>query len=69
MRTHAWRAYETLDRAHWSRLAAAITFLSFLALFPLITVAAAVAPRSSATASSTGSRRRSASRSPASPTN
>ncbi|MFB7028756.1 MULTISPECIES: YihY/virulence factor BrkB family protein [unclassified Streptomyces] len=42
MRTHAWRAYETLDRAHWTRLAAAITFLSFLALFPLITVAAAV---------------------------
>ncbi|MFE4591115.1 YihY/virulence factor BrkB family protein [Streptomyces laurentii] len=42
MRTHAWRAYERLDAAHWSRLAAAITFLSFLALFPLITVAAAV---------------------------
>ncbi|MFE0774084.1 YihY/virulence factor BrkB family protein [Streptomyces sp. NPDC058861] len=42
MRTHAWRAYDTLDRAHWTRLAAAITFLSFLALFPLITVAAAV---------------------------
>ncbi|MFI5802691.1 YihY/virulence factor BrkB family protein [Streptomyces sp. NPDC051561] len=43
MGTHAWRAYETLDRAKWSRLAAAITFISFLALFPLITVAAAVA--------------------------
>ncbi|TXS11091.1 YihY/virulence factor BrkB family protein [Streptomyces sp. adm13(2018)] len=42
MRTHAWRSYETLDAAHWTRLAAAITFLSFLALFPLITVAAAV---------------------------
>ncbi|MFF8276592.1 YihY/virulence factor BrkB family protein [Streptomyces lateritius] len=42
MRTHAWRSYETLDEAHWTRLAAAITFLSFLALFPLITVAAAV---------------------------
>ncbi|MFF0741138.1 YihY/virulence factor BrkB family protein [Streptomyces sp. NPDC004111] len=40
--THAWRTYETLDRVHWSRLAAAITFISFLALFPLITVAAAV---------------------------
>ncbi|WP_405999001.1 YihY/virulence factor BrkB family protein [Streptomyces sp. NBC_00829] len=40
--THAWRSYETLDRAHWTRLAAAITFISFLALFPLITVAAAV---------------------------
>ncbi|MFJ6719382.1 MULTISPECIES: YihY/virulence factor BrkB family protein [unclassified Streptomyces] len=42
MRTHAWRSYERLDRVHWSRLAAAITFISFLALFPLITVAAAV---------------------------
>ncbi|MDV9191369.1 YihY/virulence factor BrkB family protein [Streptomyces sp. SR27] len=42
MRTHAWRAYETLDESHWSRLAAAITFVSFLALFPLITVAAAI---------------------------
>ncbi|MFJ8072666.1 YihY/virulence factor BrkB family protein [Streptomyces sp. NPDC096176] len=42
MRTHAWRSYETLDRVHWTRLAAAITFLSFLALFPLITVAAAI---------------------------
>ncbi|MDI3405442.1 YihY/virulence factor BrkB family protein [Streptomyces cavernicola] len=43
MATHAWRSYETLDRVHWSRLAAAMTFLSFLALFPLLTVAAAVA--------------------------
>lgn len=42
MRTHAWCSYERLDRVHWSRLAAAITFISFLALFPLITVAAAV---------------------------
>ncbi|KJY28595.1 membrane protein, partial [Streptomyces sp. NRRL S-444] len=42
MRTHAWRAYERLDRVHWSRLAAAITFISFIALFPLITVAAAI---------------------------
>ncbi|NUK70582.1 YihY/virulence factor BrkB family protein [Streptomyces lunaelactis] len=42
MRTHAWRSYETLDRVHWTRLAAAITFISFLALFPLITVAAAI---------------------------
>ncbi|MFD4141544.1 MULTISPECIES: YihY/virulence factor BrkB family protein [unclassified Streptomyces] len=42
MRTHAWRSYETLDRVHWTRLAAAITFLSFLALFPLIAVGAAV---------------------------
>jgi len=42
MRTHAWRSYETLDRVHWTRLAAAVTFLSFLALFPLITVVAAI---------------------------
>ncbi|WP_455352541.1 YihY/virulence factor BrkB family protein [Streptomyces sp. SYSU K217416] len=42
MRTHAWRSYETLDRVHWTRLAAAITFISFLAVFPLITVAAAI---------------------------
>ncbi|MFH8840344.1 YihY/virulence factor BrkB family protein [Streptomyces sp. NPDC017868] len=42
MRTHAWHAYETLDEAHWTRLAAAITFVSFIALFPLITVAAAI---------------------------
>ncbi|MEW1792674.1 YihY/virulence factor BrkB family protein [Streptomyces niveus] len=40
--THTWRSYETLERAHWSRLAAAITFISFLALFPLITVSAAI---------------------------
>lgn len=40
-RTHAWHSYETLDRVHWTRLAAAITFLSFLALFPLIAVGAA----------------------------
>ncbi|KIF68323.1 membrane protein [Streptomyces sp. AcH 505] len=42
MQTHAWRSYETLDRVHWARLAAAITFISFLALFPLITVGAAI---------------------------
>ncbi|MFI5620589.1 YihY/virulence factor BrkB family protein [Streptomyces sp. NPDC051567] len=42
LRTHAWRSYERLERVHWTRLAAAITFISFLALFPLITVAAAV---------------------------
>ncbi|MFK0254256.1 YihY/virulence factor BrkB family protein [Streptomyces sp. NPDC090445] len=42
MQTHAWRSYERLDRTHWTRLAAAITFISFIALFPLLTVAAAV---------------------------
>ncbi|WP_171164200.1 YihY/virulence factor BrkB family protein [Streptomyces sp. I05A-00742] len=43
MRTHAWRSYETLDRVKWTRLAAAITFTSFVALFPLLTLGAAVA--------------------------
>ncbi|MEU0137908.1 YihY/virulence factor BrkB family protein [Streptomyces sp. NPDC006296] len=42
METHAWRSYETLERVHWARLAAAITFLSFLALFPLIAVGVAI---------------------------
>ncbi|MHB9859598.1 YihY/virulence factor BrkB family protein [Streptomyces sp. YIM S03343] len=43
MLTHAWRSYERLDRVKWTRLAAAMTFISFIALFPLLTVAAAVA--------------------------
>ncbi|MFI9305243.1 YihY/virulence factor BrkB family protein [Streptomyces triculaminicus] len=43
MRTHAWRSYETLDRVKWTRLAAAITFTSFVALFPLLTLGTAVA--------------------------
>ncbi|MFE7354198.1 YihY/virulence factor BrkB family protein [Streptomyces sp. NPDC057543] len=42
MATHAWRSYEALERVHWARLAAAITFISFLALFPLIAVGAAI---------------------------
>src|SRR5690349_18195639 len=42
MATHAWRSYERLDRVKWTRLAAAMTFVSFIALFPLLTVAAAV---------------------------
>lgn len=43
MTTHAWRSYERLDRVRWTRLAAAMTFISFVALFPLLTLAAAVA--------------------------
>ncbi|WP_129307245.1 YihY/virulence factor BrkB family protein [Streptomyces sp. L2] len=43
MDTHAWRSYERLDRVKWTRLAAAMTFVSFVALFPLLTVAAAIA--------------------------
>ncbi|MFJ7148826.1 YihY/virulence factor BrkB family protein [Streptomyces sp. NPDC100445] len=42
MATHAWRSYERLDRVKWTRLAAAMTFVSFVALFPLLTVAAAI---------------------------
>ncbi|MEU9150864.1 YihY/virulence factor BrkB family protein [Streptomyces sp. NPDC048417] len=43
MHTHAWRSYERLDRVKWTRLAAAMTFISFIALFPLLTVGAAIA--------------------------
>ncbi|MFE0806929.1 YihY/virulence factor BrkB family protein [Streptomyces sp. NPDC058848] len=43
MTTHAWRSYERLDRVKWTRLAAAMTFTSFVALFPLLSLAAAVA--------------------------
>ncbi|MCC9709244.1 YihY/virulence factor BrkB family protein [Streptomyces sp. MNU76] len=42
MTTHAWRSYERLERVRWTRLAAAMTFISFLALFPLVTLAAAI---------------------------
>ncbi|MEU5535069.1 YihY/virulence factor BrkB family protein [Streptomyces sp. NPDC020362] len=41
--THAWRSYERLDRVKWTRLAAAMTFISFVALFPLLTLAGAIA--------------------------
>lgn len=43
MLTHAWRSFERLDRVKWTRLAAAMTFTSFIALFPLLTVGAAAA--------------------------
>ncbi|WP_431784590.1 YihY/virulence factor BrkB family protein [Streptomyces chumphonensis] len=43
MKTHVWHAYERLDTTHWTRLAAAVTFTSFLALFPMIALGAAVA--------------------------
>ncbi|WP_326754380.1 YihY/virulence factor BrkB family protein [Streptomyces hirsutus] len=42
MLTHAWRSYERMERVHWTRLAAAMTFTSFVALFPLLTVTAAI---------------------------
>ncbi|MCF0087999.1 YihY/virulence factor BrkB family protein [Streptomyces griseoaurantiacus] len=38
--THAWRSYQRLDRVKWTRLAAAMTFTSFVALFPVLTLAA-----------------------------
>lgn len=37
-----WRVYEHLDERKWTRLAAAITFTSFLALFPVLAVGAAI---------------------------
>lgn len=40
--THAWRSYERLDRVQWTMLAAAMTFTSFVALFPLLTVVATI---------------------------
>ncbi|GGX54010.1 YihY/virulence factor BrkB family protein [Streptomyces noursei] len=42
MATHFWRAYRHMLQVKWTRLAAAITFTSFVALFPLLTVAAAI---------------------------
>jgi membrane protein len=42
MRTHAWRAFEHAQQTQWTRLAAAITFISFVALFPLLTLGAAI---------------------------
>ncbi|CCK27941.1 ribonuclease BN family membrane protein [Streptomyces davaonensis JCM 4913] len=43
MTTHAWRSYERMDRVKWTMLAAAMTFTSFVALFPMLAVAAAIA--------------------------
>ncbi|MER5475378.1 YihY/virulence factor BrkB family protein [Streptomyces sp. NPDC002734] len=50
MKTHAWRAFERLDEVKWTRLAAAMTFTSFVALFPLLTVAAAAGAATLSTA-------------------
>ncbi len=43
LRSHGWRAFERAQQVQWSRLAAAVTFTSFIALFPLITLGAAIA--------------------------
>lgn len=40
--TRVWKVYEHLDARKWTRLAAAITFTSFLALFPMLAVGAAI---------------------------
>ncbi|MCX2971490.1 MULTISPECIES: YihY/virulence factor BrkB family protein [Streptomyces] len=42
LRTHLWRAYERLEARHWTRLSAAITFMSFLAFFPMLALGASV---------------------------
>ncbi|WP_063772050.1 YihY/virulence factor BrkB family protein [Kitasatospora mediocidica] len=43
LRTRAYRAYEHFTAAKANRLAGAVTFFGFLALFPLLTVALAIA--------------------------
>lgn len=42
LRTRVWRVYEHLDARKWSRHAAAVTFTSFLALFPMLAVGVAI---------------------------
>ncbi|PLW72407.1 hypothetical protein C0036_12785, partial [Streptomyces sp. DJ] len=42
MRTRLWRAWLRLEEVHWARLAAAVTLVSFVSLFPLVTIGAAV---------------------------
>lgn len=42
LRSRPWAIYEHLDDRHWTRLAAAITFISFLALFPVLALGAAI---------------------------
>lgn len=41
-RTRLWHVYEHLDERKWTRLTATITFQSFLALFPMLALGAAV---------------------------
>lgn len=42
MRSRAYRVYEHLDQRKWARLTAAITFNSFVALFPVLGLGAAI---------------------------
>ncbi|ONK11948.1 Inner membrane protein YhjD [Streptomyces sp. MP131-18] len=41
LRSRAWQVYRHLDDRTWTRLAAAITFTSFITLFPVLGLAAA----------------------------
>ncbi|WP_110945663.1 YihY/virulence factor BrkB family protein [Streptomyces avicenniae] len=41
-RTRVWHVYEHLDARNWSRLAAAITFTSFVTLFPVLGLVGAI---------------------------
>ncbi|MGK5531234.1 YihY/virulence factor BrkB family protein [Streptomyces sp. URMC 129] len=41
-RSRVWQVYQHLDARQWTRLAAAITFTSFVTLFPALALAAAV---------------------------
>ncbi|NGN68636.1 YihY/virulence factor BrkB family protein [Streptomyces sp. A7024] len=43
LRSRVYRVYDYLDQRHWNRLTATITFSSFVSLFPLLTVVAAIA--------------------------
>ncbi|WP_030263236.1 YihY/virulence factor BrkB family protein, partial [Streptomyces sp. NRRL B-24484] len=43
MRSRAWQAYQLFTDTQGNRLAGAVTFFGFLALFPLLTVALAIA--------------------------
>ncbi|WP_051940343.1 YihY/virulence factor BrkB family protein [Phaeacidiphilus oryzae] len=43
MRTHAYRAFDHFNESSANRLAGAVTFFGFLAMFPMLTLAAAVA--------------------------
>ncbi|GAB3118357.1 YihY/virulence factor BrkB family protein [Streptomyces calidiresistens] len=44
-RSRPWRVYEHMDARKWTRLAAAITFTSFLAFFPVLALGVAISSR------------------------
>lgn len=43
MRTHAWRSWQRYGDRRGNRLAAAVTYIAFLSLFPLLALGAAIA--------------------------